>query len=57
LASRWISLSVTDRPTAEWIARQITEAFPWDQSPRYLLWDRDRSYGNRLSPIARHGDP
>ena len=28
---RLISLSVTDHPTAEWIARQITEAFPWDE--------------------------
>ena len=27
---RLISLSVTDHPTAEWIARQVTEAFPWD---------------------------
>ena len=24
----WIN--VTKNPTAEWIARQITEAFPWD---------------------------
>jgi hypothetical protein len=38
--------NVTMNPTAEWIARQITEAFPWDQSPRYLLRDRDRSYGS-----------
>jgi hypothetical protein len=30
----WIN--VTANPTAEWIARQITEAFPWDQAPRYL---------------------
>ncbi len=37
--------NVTANPTAEWIAQQITEAFPWDQSPRYLLRDRDRSYG------------
>ena len=36
---------VTANPTAEWIARQITEAFPWDQAPRFLLRDRDRSYG------------
>ena len=28
-------------PTAEWIARQITEAFPWDHAPRYLIRDRD----------------
>ena len=30
---RLISLSVTDHPTAEWIARQITDAFPWDTAP------------------------
>jgi transposase InsO family protein len=37
--------NATTSPTAEWIARQITEAFPSDQAPRYLLRDRDRSYG------------
>src|SRR6266478_6941281 len=30
-------------PTADWIARQITEAFPWNEAPRYLIRDRDRS--------------
>ena len=39
----WIN--VTANPTAEWIARQITEAFPWEQAPRYLIRDRDASYG------------
>ena len=42
---RLISLSVTDRPTAEWIARQITEAFPWDSAPSHLIRDRDAAYG------------
>jgi transposase InsO family protein len=37
--------NVTTNPTAEWIARQITEAFSWDQAPRHLLRGRDRSYG------------
>ena len=32
-------------PTAEWIARQITEAFPWDGAPGYMIRDRDRIYG------------
>src|ERR1700722_7724133 len=32
-------------PTAEWISRQVTEAFPWDHAPRYLIRDRDTSYG------------
>jgi transposase InsO family protein len=40
----WIN--VTTNPTAEWIARQLTEAFPWDEAPRYLIRDRDRIYGS-----------
>ena len=39
----WIN--VTQNPTAEWIARQLTEAFPWNETPRYLIRDRDRIYG------------
>src|SRR6267142_5059182 len=39
----WIN--VTSNPTAEWVARQITEAFPWDMAPRYMIRDRDRIYG------------
>jgi len=39
----WIN--VTPNPTAEWIARQITEAFPWNEAPRYLIRDRDGAYG------------
>jgi transposase InsO family protein len=42
---RLISLSVTANPTAEWIARQITDAFPWDEAPDYLIRDRDACYG------------
>jgi hypothetical protein len=42
---RLILLSVTDRPTAEWIAGQITEAFPWDEAPIHLIRDRDTCYG------------
>jgi len=39
----WVG--VTTSPTAEWIVRQLTEAFPWDEAPRYLIRDRDRAYG------------
>jgi transposase InsO family protein len=46
---RLISLSVTDHPTAEWIARQVTEAFPWDEAPEYLIRDRDASYGHAVT--------
>src|ERR1035437_4747476 len=37
--------AVTGHPTAAWLSRQVTEAFPWDTAPRYLLRDRDASYG------------
>jgi transposase InsO family protein len=30
--------------TAEWVARQITEAFPWDEAPKHLIRDRDSIY-------------
>ncbi|MEA2817516.1 MAG: hypothetical protein QOI93_5260, partial [Rhodospirillaceae bacterium] len=46
---RLISLSVTDHPTAEWITRQITEAFPWDSAPAQLVRDRDASYGHAVT--------
>ena len=39
----WIN--VTTNPTAEWIACQITQAFPWDGAPGYMIRDRDRIYG------------
>ena len=47
----WIN--VTTNPTAEWIARQITEAFPWDEAPHYLIRDRDRVYGATVTRRMR----
>jgi hypothetical protein len=37
--------AVTRNPTAEWLAQQITEAFPWDSAPKYLIRDNDRAFG------------
>jgi transposase InsO family protein len=42
---RLLWLGATAHPTAEWIARQLTEACGWDEAPRYLVRDRGRSYG------------
>ena len=47
----WIN--VTANPTAEWIARQITEAFPWDDFPQHLIRDRDRIYGTVVTRRLR----
>jgi transposase InsO family protein len=42
---RLLWFAVTRNPTAEWLARQITEAFPWDSAPKYLIRDNDRAFG------------
>jgi transposase InsO family protein len=42
---RLVSISVTSNPTAEWIAGQVTDAFPWDEAPRHLIRDRDGAFG------------
>ena len=47
----WIN--VTKNPTAEWVARQITEAFPWDGAPVYMIRDRDRIYGGIVTRRLR----
>jgi hypothetical protein len=47
---RVVHFAVTSNPTQYWLSGQVTEAFPWDTAPRYLLRDRDKSYG----PAFRH---
>jgi Integrase core domain len=39
-------LGVTARPSARWIACQLTEAYGWQQTPRYIVRDRDCVYGD-----------
>jgi hypothetical protein len=57
----WIN--VTAHPTTEWVAHQITDAFPWNEAPRCVIRDRDciysavvtrrlRAMGIRDRPIA-----
>lgn len=40
-----VTFAVTCHPTAEWLAQQISDAFPWNSTPRYRIRDRDRGYG------------
>ena len=47
----WVN--VTPHPTSEWIARQITEAFPWAEAPRYMIRDRDKAYGTAVTHRLR----
>jgi len=58
---RLISLTMTTNPTAEWIARQITDAFPWNEAPDHIVRDRDEAYGQivtrRLSAMGIRDHP
>jgi len=38
-------LRVTWHPSAEWIARQLTEACGWNEPPRHIIRDREGAYG------------
>jgi transposase InsO family protein len=53
---RCVHFNVTEYPTAEWTARQIVQAFPWDTAPRYLIRDRDRVYGEDFRRQLRQMD-
>jgi len=48
--------AVTRHPTAEWLAQQIVEAFPWDTAPRYLIRDNDCAYGSPSETFGRGQD-
>ena len=50
---RVLWMGVTAHPTAEWVARQLTEACGWDQAPTYLLRDRDQVYGQAFTRRMR----
>jgi putative transposase len=50
---RPVHFAVTSNPTAEWTARQLLQAFPWDNATRYLLRDRDAIYGEKFCETAR----
>ena len=42
---RVVHFNVTAYPTAKWIAQQLTEAFPFESAPKYLIRDGDAKYG------------
>ena len=48
--------NVPSHPPAEWVSRQIWQAFPSDTAPRFLLHDRDGCYGEAFrDAVARRG--
>jgi transposase InsO family protein len=51
---RVVYFNITEHPTAQWTAQQVVEAFPWDETPRYLRRDRDRIYGASFRQRVQH---
>jgi transposase InsO family protein len=45
--------AVTRHATAEWLAQQIVEAFPWNKAPTYLVRDNDGAYGQAFTSRVR----
>jgi hypothetical protein len=50
---RLIFANVTTNPTADWLAQQVVNAFPWDTAPNFLIRDCDRAYGLAFSARVR----
>jgi len=50
---RLVRISVTNNPTAEWIAGQVTDAFAWDEALRHLIRNRDGAFGPAYSRRIR----
>lgn len=53
----FVRTNFSTRPTVECIARQVTEAFPWDEAPKYLMCDRDGACDHAPRWRFQDGDP
>ena len=42
---RILHVNVTKDPTSTWIIQQLREAFPFEASHKYLIFDRDQKFG------------
>ena len=51
---RIVHCNIIQHPTAQWIAHQVIEASPWDETPRDLLRDHDSLYGAAFRQRVRH---
>jgi len=51
-----VHFNITTNPTSQWTAQQIKEAFPYDQSPKYLIRDRDVIYGHLFKQKLKNMD-
>jgi len=45
---RVVHFKVTSSPAAEWTSQQLTQSFPFDTAPHFLIIDRDSIYGKKV---------
>jgi len=45
---RILHFSVTRRPTSAWVSQQLREAFPYDSTAKYLIFDRATNFGEEV---------
>jgi putative transposase len=50
---RILHFNVTKHPTSSWIIQQLREAFPFESTLRFLIFDRDAKYGLEVSVAIR----
>lgn len=50
---RIVQFKVTAHPTAEWVVRQLRDAFPYDSVPRFLIRDNDSIFGESVARCIR----
>ena len=46
-----LHFNVTKHPSSMWVVQQLRQAFPFDSTPRFLIFDRDAKYGREV-PVA-----
>lgn len=46
-----IHFGVTEHPTSSWVIQQLREAFPDDTAPRFLIFDNDSIFSDRVAEM------
>jgi transposase InsO family protein len=49
-----IHVGVTAHPTSPWVVQQLRGAFPNDTGPRFLIYDNDSIFSDRVTEMIHH---